>query len=123
MAMTDAQAADAIRAHHSEMQTELRSRVDRLLDAVRTERPYADAHLAVFDYLEGELAASGGAALVGKQLTIGDIGVGSIFVNLFHAGFGVDPKRWPKLAAYLAALHERPSFRTVIAEEKGMLQA
>jgi len=43
-------------------------------------------------------------ALVGKQLTIGDIGVGSIFVNLFHAGYGVDTKRWPKLAAYLAAL-------------------
>jgi len=76
----------------------------------------------MFDYLESQLAP-GATALVGTQISIGDIGVGSIFVNLFHAGYGIDPKRWPKLAAYLAALHERPSFRAVIAEEKAMLQA
>jgi glutathione S-transferase len=75
----------------------------------------------MFDYLESQLA-SGASTLVGKQFTVGDIGVASQFVNLFHAGYGVDTKRWPKLAAYLAAVHERPSFRPLIAEERKMFQ-
>jgi glutathione S-transferase len=69
----------------------------------------------LFDYLEGEL---GGPYIVGKELSIGDIGLATQFVNLRLAGFGVDPGRWPKLARYVAALHERPSFKPLIAEEK-----
>jgi glutathione S-transferase len=76
----------------------------------------------MFDYLESQLAP-GASTLVGKQFTVGDVGVGSQFVNLFHAGYGVDTKRWPKLSAYLAAVHERPSFRPLIAEERKMFQA
>jgi glutathione S-transferase len=75
----------------------------------------------MFDYLESQLAP-GASTLVGKQFTVGDIGVASQFVNLFHAGYGVDTKRWPKLAAYLAAVHERPSFRPLIVEERKMFQ-
>ena len=74
----------------------------------------------MYDYLESQLAP-GAKTLVGNQLSIGDIAVGSMFVNLFHTGNGVDTKRWPKLAAYLAALHERPSFRGCIADDKKML--
>jgi glutathione S-transferase len=74
----------------------------------------------MFDYLESQLAP-GATTLVGKQFTVGDVGVASQFVNLFHAGFGIDVKRWPKLAAYIAAVHERPSFRSVIQEERKML--
>jgi iron-sulfur cluster repair protein YtfE (RIC family) len=80
MAMTDAQAADAIRAHHSEMQTELRSRVDRLLDTVRTERPYADAHRAVLDYLEGELLPHARAE-EGALYPAGDVGAAALLVR------------------------------------------
>jgi glutathione S-transferase len=72
-----------------------------------------------FDYLEGQLGD--GPYLVGKQLTIGDVAVASMFVNLFHAGEGVDPKRWPKVAKYVATHHERPSFAPLIAEERGFL--
>jgi glutathione S-transferase len=68
-----------------------------------------------FDYLESQLS---GPYLVGKQLSIGDIGIATHFVNLRLAGFGVDPARWPKLARYVAAIHERPSFAPIIAEEK-----
>jgi glutathione S-transferase len=74
----------------------------------------------MFDYLESQLAP-GAKTLVGSQFTVGDIGVASVFVNLFHAGCTVDTKRWPKLAAYLAAVHERPSFKTLIGEERAML--
>src|SRR5262245_31575084 len=71
----------------------------------------------MFDYLESQLAP-GATTLVGKQFTVGDIGVASQFVNLLHAGYGVDTKRWPKLASYIAAVHERPSFRALVAEER-----
>lgn len=69
----------------------------------------------MFDYLEGQLTND--TAIVGKRFSIGDIGIGTQFVNLRHAGFGVDAKRWPKLARYIAAVHARPSFKALIDEE------
>lgn len=74
----------------------------------------------MFDYLESQLR-DGSAHFVTDQLTVGDIGIASIFVNLQHAGVSPDPKRWPKLSRFLAATFERPSFRDLIAEEKAML--
>ena len=68
-------------------------------------------------YLESQLA---GDFLAGNQLSVGDIGVCSQFVNLFHAGVGIDTQAYPKLARYVARIHERPSFKSCIEEEKGM---
>ena len=68
------------------------------------------------DYLEGQLGER--PHLVGDRLTIGDVAVASMFVNLHHAGEKVDPKRWPKLAKFVATHHERPSFAPLIAEER-----
>jgi glutathione S-transferase len=70
----------------------------------------------LFDYLEGEIG--GGEGIVGGRFSIGDIGVATQFVNLRHAGVGVDATRWPKLARWVAATHERPSFKTLIEEER-----
>jgi glutathione S-transferase len=67
------------------------------------------------DYLEGELK---GDFLVGNALTIGDVAVASMFVNLGYAGVSPAATRWPKLARYVARMHERPSFAALIAEEK-----
>lgn len=72
----------------------------------------------LLDYLEGEL---GGDFLVGKTLTIGDIGVATQFVNLRFAGVTLDAGKWPKLAAYLARIHSRPSFKTAIEVEEKIL--
>lgn len=55
MPMTDAQAAEAIKTHHTEMRNELRRRVDALEEAVRSGTTYEREHLGVLDYLEGEL--------------------------------------------------------------------
>ena len=71
----------------------------------------------MFSYLEGELK---GDFLVGKSLTIGDIGVGTQFVNLLLAGVTPDAAKWPKLAAYLGRIHSRPSFKTLIDGDKKM---
>ena len=70
-------------------------------------------------YLEGVIPASG--YLVDDRLTLADLAVASPFVNAEHAGFRVDAKAFPKTAAYVAALHARPSFATHIAAEKTML--
>jgi glutathione S-transferase len=70
----------------------------------------------LFDWLEGELADR--EYLAGGQFSVADIAVGSIFVNFGHAGERVDPKRWPRLAAYLARIHARPSFKALIEEER-----
>lgn len=72
----------------------------------------------LFDYLEGELT---GDWLVGKGLSIGDIGVGSQFVNLRHAGVEVDAERWPKLSRYVKRIHARPTFATLIREEAAQM--
>jgi len=69
----------------------------------------------LFDYLEKELS---GPCIAGPAFSIGDIGIATQFVNLRLAGYEVDASRWPRLAAYAAATHERPSFAALIKEEK-----
>jgi glutathione S-transferase len=79
-----------------------------------------EAELMPFhDYLEGVIPASG--FLVGDRLTLADIAIASVFVNLDHVGLMPDPASHPKLAAYIAALHERPSFATRLPRERKML--
>ena len=73
----------------------------------------------IFTYLESVIPASG--HLVGNTLTLADIAVASPFVNLAHAGFALDANVYPKLSAYLAAIHARPSFSDWIGREKKML--
>jgi glutathione S-transferase len=73
----------------------------------------------MFDYLEGELGNN--EYLVGNKFSIADIGIATQFVNFMHAGYSVDPKRWPKLAAHITRIHSRPSFKEAIDQEKKML--
>ena len=65
-------------------------------------------------YLEGQLK---GDYLVGNQLTIGDIGAASPFVNLRYGGVRPDKAKYPKLAAWVDRIHARPSFAKLIEEE------
>jgi iron-sulfur cluster repair protein YtfE (RIC family) len=55
MSMTDEQAADAIRAHHSELQGELRKRVVALEDAVRRDASHGEPQEALLEFLEHDL--------------------------------------------------------------------
>jgi len=73
----------------------------------------------IFDYLEGEIGD--GDVLVGSHFSIADLAVCSPFVNFAHAGESVDATRWPRLAAYLERHHGRPSFKSLIEEEKAVL--
>ncbi|MBV8798872.1 MAG: glutathione S-transferase family protein [Alphaproteobacteria bacterium] len=75
---------------------------------------------AVADYLEKEIGGS--EFLVGNMFSIADASVGTMFVNMHHTGEGIDAGRWPKLAAYVARLHARPSFKAAIDEESPFVQ-
>jgi len=70
----------------------------------------------LLEYLEGEIGDK--EYLVGNKFSIADIGIATIFVNYGFAGYGVDAKRWPKLAAYVNRILSRPSFKGVVDKEK-----
>ncbi len=69
----------------------------------------------MWDYLEQALGEED--FFVGNALTVADITVASIHVNLWHAGIDVDPGRWPHLSAFLARMHARASFKAIIDDE------
>jgi len=70
----------------------------------------------VFDYLEEQVPGEGW--IVGNRFGIADIALGTTFVNLRHGGESIDPRRWPRLAAYAGRVLGRPSFAAIIAEEE-----
>ena len=70
----------------------------------------------IIDYVERVIPASG--FLVDDRLTLADLAVASPFVNLEHLGVKVDPAKHPKTAGFVAAMHARPSFAGMIAQEK-----
>ena len=87
-------------------------------DEAAVEKGIADM-TPVCAYLESVIPPSG--YLVDDQLTLADISVASPFVNAAHAGYELDAAAYPKLAAYLAAIHARPSFADWIRRERKML--
>jgi glutathione S-transferase len=71
------------------------------------------------DYLESVIPGSG--FLVGDRFTLADIAVASPFVNAAHCGVTPDAATYPKLTAFLAAIHARPGFADWIRRERKML--
>lgn len=69
-----------------------------------------------FNYLDSQLKPGGW--LAGNMFSVADIAVASQLVNLAHAGYGVEAKRWPNLADLVNRVFARPSFKTLIEEEK-----
>ena len=56
--------------------------------------------------------------IVGGRFSIADLAIGSQLVNHRLAGYEVDARRWPKLAAYIDAVHGNPWFKPVIEAER-----
>jgi glutathione S-transferase len=95
-------------------------RIVKKLLKMQTDESICEAALrdhmpGIGDYLEKQIGDR--EYLVGDAFSIADIAVGSMFVNVNHAGEPLDASRWPKLAAYVARVHARPSFRAPIEEE------
>lgn len=73
----------------------------------------------LFAYLESVTPAQG--FLVGDSLTIGDIAVTCILINLDHCGTRIDATKYPRLAAYFARTSARPSVSGLIAAERAFI--
>lgn len=66
-------------------------------------------------YMEAQLGNN--EFFVNNTLTLADIAIASIHVNLLHAQVNVDASRFPKLAAFMQRMFARPSFKALIEEE------
>jgi glutathione S-transferase len=74
----------------------------------------------LFDYLEKEIGDK--QFFAAGAFSIADIAVATMIVNFEHAGEAIDAARWPKLAAFVKRVHERPSFKACIDEERPFIQ-
>jgi len=73
----------------------------------------------VFDYLEGQVGD--GEFLAGGRYSIADVSVATHFVNFRHAGFEVDPARWPALRAWVDRHLARLIFVELAAQDRQVL--
>jgi len=80
-----------------------------------------DALPPLFDYLEGVIPASG--YLVEDRLTLADIAIASPMATLGTIGVRIDAARWPRLAAYIDAIHARPSFAAILEKDHALVTA
>jgi glutathione S-transferase len=90
--------------------------LNQAVDEAAVEHALRNDLPPLFDYVESQLGTD--PFLAGRSFSIGDIGIATHLVNLRHCGIGVDAGRWPKLARWAAAVHERPSFRALIDEDR-----
>jgi len=75
----------------------------------------------ILAYLETAIPESG--FLVEDRLTLADIAVASPLATLGCIGVTVDAATYPRLAKWVAAMHARPSFAAIIAQDKAMVDA
>ena len=73
----------------------------------------------VCSFIEAEIGDN--EWIVGNTFSVADIALTSAFVNLGYGGESIDAQAYPKLTAYVARVHARPSFKALIDEEKASL--
>ena len=88
-------------------------------DHAAADKAEAEALPPVLDYLESVIPASW--FLVEDRLTLADIAVASLFINLKHARVTIDQARYPKIVAYAAAMMARPSLAGLLNKETAFL--
>lgn len=76
----------------------------------------------VFDQLE-ELFIADPVASSTEELTIAPLSIWAPFVNLEHAGFELDAKAWPGLAAFLDRMGAHPILHAIVKEERAAMPA
>ncbi len=86
------------------------SRVDEILTELLPK---------VFNLLESRLSDENW--LIGDNLSIADITIGSCLISLLHADYQVEQSRWPKLYSYNERFLALPIAQAQIANEKNMI--
>jgi glutathione S-transferase len=95
--------------------------VKREPDLVVADRAEAEEMPKIYDYLESVLPGSGW--LVGDRFTLADLAAASPIINVAYVSDAPESGRWPKLAAWLAAVKARPSVAAAMEAEAPMIQA
>lgn len=75
----------------------------------------------IFEYLEGVIPDSG--FLVEDRITLADIAIASPLATLGCIGVGSCPDRYPRLTAWTAKMHARPSFAAVLEKDQALVAA
>jgi glutathione S-transferase len=73
----------------------------------------------VFDILESRITTQNW--LVGEQLSIADITVGSCLISLLHASYQIEQSRWPNLYFYNERFLALPIAQAQILNEQGVI--
>lgn len=68
-----------------------------------------------YDYLEGVLPDSGW--LIEDRFTLADLAAACPIINVTYCSDGLDAGRWPRVAAWIAAVKARPSVAAALALE------
>ena len=84
-------------------------------DLAAADKAEAEEMPKIYDYLESVMPDSGW--LVEDRFTLADLAAGCPLINVGYVSDGLDPARWPKTAAWLAAVKARPSVAAAMAEE------
>ncbi|AJP73177.1 glutathione S-transferase family protein [Sphingomonas hengshuiensis] len=95
--------------------------LNRPCDHEAVRAAHRDLLPPILDYLEAAIPDSG--YLVQDRITLADIAVASPFATLRCIGVQVDAATYPRTAAYLDAIHARPSFAEVLARDCAMVAA
>jgi glutathione S-transferase len=88
-------------------------------DVAKAKETVANVLPKFFDYLDRELGDN--EYYVDDRLTLADISVATSFVNMAHAGFEPDAKKWPRLAGFVKRMLARDSFAACIEDERKFL--
>ncbi|MCL1078363.1 glutathione S-transferase family protein [Parashewanella spongiae] len=88
-------------------------------DESRVQNIIKDELPTVYDYLNEQLSESG--FLVGETLTTADFSLGSNLMNAQYAGYHIDAKRWPLLAAYQERLFATQLFKNRLVADKAIM--
>lgn len=89
-------------------------------DLAAADRAEKEQLPPLLDYVETVIPASG--FLVEDRLTLADIALASPYVNMAHLGLRPDEAKHPKTAAFVKAMHARPSFAPLIERERAFFK-
>ncbi|WP_370309644.1 glutathione S-transferase family protein [Sphingobium abikonense] len=96
-------------------------RLKREPDLVAADRAEAEEMPKIYDYLEEMLPESGW--LVEDRFTLADLAAACPIINVGYCSDGLDAGRWPRVAAWLAAVKARPSVAAAMEEEATAVRA
>lgn len=89
-------------------------------DLAAADKAEAEEMPKLYDYLESVLPESGW--LIEDRFTLADLAVACPIINVAYASQGPEAERWPKTAAWLAAVKARPSVAAALEAEWPAIQ-